>query len=152
MDIRDFEYLYQSMEQCKNNVLWKESVSSFTLNGIKNCLKLEEELKRGTYKARPTYSFKITYPKERDIMSIHFRDRVYQRSLNDNILYPTMTRSFIYDNCSCQKGKGTDFARKRLKCFLNRYYRKYGNQGYVLQIDLKKYYPTMSHKAVKEIG
>lgn len=151
MDITDFQYLYKSMEQCKKNVLWKESVSYFTLNGIKNCLKLEEELKTNTYKPRPTYSFKITYPKERDIMSIHFRDRVYQRSMNDNILYPIMTKSFIHDNCSCQKDRGTDYARRRLKCFLNRYYRKYETNGYVLQIDLKKYYPTMSHKAVLDL-
>ena len=54
--------------------------------------------------------------------------------------------SFIYDNYACQKGKGTDFARNRLKELLRRYYRKHGNTGYVYQFDIKGYYPNMSHE------
>lgn len=56
-----------------------------------------------------------------------------------------MTRSFIYDNCACQKGKGTDFARGRLKCHLQRCYRKNGLDAWVLQCDIKHYYDNMRH-------
>ena len=66
----------------------------------------------GKYKQKKTRKFKVYYPKERDIVSVHFRDRVFQRSLNDNILYPKISRSFIYDNMACQKGKGPDKARE----------------------------------------
>lgn len=31
-----------------------------------------------------------------------------------------------------------------------KFYKKYGNDGYVLQTDIKGYYPNMSHKEVKE--
>lgn len=91
----------------------------------------------------------ILYPKKRDGLSIAFRDRVYQRSINDNVLYPNVQRSFILDNCACQKGKGIDFARKRLKKHLWNYYTHYGTEGYVLQIDITGYYPNMRHDAVK---
>ena len=56
-----------------------------------------------------------------------------------------MTNSFIRDNWACQRGKGTDDARDRMKLFLQRMYRKYGTEFYGLQIDLHGYYPNMRH-------
>lgn len=144
-DVVGYAALYESMLKCKANVLWKASVQHFYLNSIEEVNKLSYELKTGTYKAHPPYKFMVKSPKEREIISICFRDRIYQRSMNDNVIYPTMTKNFIYDNCACQKGKGTDFARKRLKIFLNRFYRENGLDGYVFQIDIKKYYQNIPH-------
>ena len=145
------EALYESMNKCRHGVMWKASTASFVLNGIERCNQLSEELACGTYRARPTVKFKITSPKPRDIASITFRDRVYQRSLNDNAVYPVMSNSFIYDNFACQKGKGTDAARNRLKDFLHHYYRRYGHHGYVSQFDIHGYYPTMNHSVTEEM-
>lgn len=149
-DIVGFEALWDSMRKCKHGVMWKDSVAHFVLNGIPEVTKLSNELEQGTYKERSHKYFTIKYPKEREIMSISFRDRVYQRSLNDVAIYPMMSRSFIYDNCACQKGKGSDFARNRMKCHMERYYRRHGASGYVLKIDIRKYYDSMRHDVVKE--
>lgn len=140
-----FDALYTSMYKCKKGVMWKDSTAGFVLNGIERTMNLEEQLHNGTYRARPTVNFRIYAPKPRDIASITFRDRVYQRSLNDNAVYPIMSKSFILDNYACQKGKGTDAARNRLKEFLRRYYRKHGSVGYVAQFDIHGYYPNMNH-------
>lgn len=145
-----FEPLLDSMYKCKKGVIWKDSVAHYYLNGIEETLKLEKQLREGTYKARKPVCFKVTHPKERDIVSISFRDRVYQRSLNDNAIYPQMSKGFIYDNMACQKGKGTDKARNRLKAFLQKYYRKHGTDGYVLQCDISGYYPNMKHEVALE--
>lgn len=148
-EIYGFESLYESMMKCKKGVLWKNSVASFVLNDMERISKLAGSLQNGTYKAKKPYRFKIHHPKEREIASISFRDRVPQRSLNDNIVYPVMTRSFIYDNYACQKGKGTDKARNRLKQFLQRHYRKCGCSGWVAQFDIKGFYPNMDHAIVE---
>ncbi len=140
-----FDPLYLSMLKCRKGVLWKDSTASFYMNGIERTMKLSEELCAGTYKARPTVKFTVTSPKPREIASITFRDRVYQRSLNDNAVYPEMSKSFILDNYACQRGKGTDAARERLKDFLRKHYRKHGCEGYVAQFDIHGYYPNMSH-------
>ena len=145
-----FDALYQSMHRCRANVGWKDSVAHFCLNGIEETLKLERELKEGTYKPRAQKKIKITHPKPREAVSIAFRDRVYQRSLNDVIIYPAMSEQFIRDNAACQKGKGTDFARKTLDRFLHEAYRKYGRDFYVMQGDIKGYYPNMSHKVAED--
>lgn len=140
-----FDALYASMWRCKKGVLWKDSVAAYFHRSIERTARLSEELHSGTYKAAPTKHFTITYPKPREIASVAFRDRVYQRSLNDNVVYPAMTRSFIYDNFACQKGKGTDAARNRLKDFIREHYRKHGTEGYVAQFDIHGYYPNMRH-------
>lgn len=150
-EIIGFDALYESMHKCKRHVMWKGSVAHFVLNGVEETYKLSRELKNGTYKARKATKFTITKPKKREIISVSFRDRVYQRSLNDNVLYPTMTRSFIRDNWACQKGRGTDDARDRVKVFLQRMYRKYGTDFYVLQTDIHGYYPNMRHDVTNEM-
>ncbi|MCD7864049.1 MAG: hypothetical protein LUG61_11240 [Lachnospiraceae bacterium] len=145
-----FEALYESMCRCRKNVIWKDSVAHYYLNGIEETLKLEKELKAGTYKPRPQKKIQITHPKPREAVSIAFRDRVYQRSLNDNVIYPAMTKQFIRDNAACQKGKGTDFARATIDRFLHEVYRKYGLDAWVLQGDIKGYYPNMSHRVAED--
>ena len=100
-NVTGFDALYDSMHKCRKGVLWKDSVASFYLNGVERTMKLSEELHSGTYKARKPVKFMITSPKPREIASITFRDRVYQRSLNDNAVYPIMSKSFIYDNFAC---------------------------------------------------
>lgn len=140
-----FDALYDSMMKCIKGVTWKDSVASFYLRAGENISKLNRELTDGTYKAKEPKHFWITSPKPREIASVAFRDRVFQRSLNDNVVYPTMTKSFIHDNFACQKNKGTDAARERLVEFLRKYYRKHGSDGFVCQFDIKGYYPNMDH-------
>ena len=151
LEVMGYEALYRSMMKCKKGVMWKDSTAHFCLNGLTEVMKLEQSLMDGTYKERPGKKFTVYEPKKREILSIGFRDRVYQRSLNDNSVYPQMSKSFIYDNCACQKGKGTDFAMDRLNAHLQQYYRKYGKEGWVLQCDIKGYYPNMPHKLAEEV-
>lgn len=146
-----YEPLYDSIRKCRKGVGWKDSVASYSLNAIERTLTLYRKLHDGTYKSRPPVKFWITSPKPREIASITFGDRVYQRSLNDNAVYPQMSNSYIYDNYACQKNKGTDKARNRLKEFLRKHYRKHGVHGYVAQFDIKGYYPNMNHEVIEEI-
>lgn len=149
-EVTGYEALYRSMMKCKKGVMWKDSTAHFCLNGLTEVMKLEQSLMDGTYKERPGRTFTVYEPKKREILSISFRDRIYQRSLNDNAVYPMMAKSFIYDNCACQQGKGTDFAMNRLHAHLQRYYRKHGKDGWVLQCDIKGYYPNMPHEVAKK--
>lgn len=144
-----FDALYQSMLRCKKGVAWKDSVARFYHNAPTEILKLSTELRNGTYKHRPTQKFEVCQPKRRQVIGLAFRDRVVQRSLNDHAVYPQMVRHFIHDNTACQAGKGTAFARKRLHCFLQRFYRRHGMDGYVLQCDIVGYYPNMRHEVAE---
>lgn len=148
--ITDFDQLQESMVKCQKNVTWKPSVKSFVLNSEENLHRMEDQLKSGTWKNGKPRKIQIQYPKKREGLSIPFRDRVYQRSINDNSLYPQMSKKFIYANSACQKKKGTDFARKLIKKYIWNYFCKYGNEGWVVQMDIHGYYPNMRHDKVSE--
>lgn len=144
-----FKELYTGLVKSRRNVMWKDSVAGYSINILKNTYKLRQSLLRGTYKIDPYQIFKIHEPKEREIMATRIKDRQFQRSLCDNILYPQITRSFIYDNCACQRGKGVDFALDRMDAHLQRYYRKHGPDGWVLQCDVRHYFAETRHSDAK---
>lgn len=146
------EGLYESLQKCIKGTNWKTSVASFELNGLKKCHKLSKQLNDRSYVPKKLKTFDITRPKRRTCTVIGITDRVYQRSLNDNIVYPKMTRSLIRENAACQKGKGTDYARTLLKRDLFRlnYNQLNEKNGYALLLDIQGYYPNMQHKIVKD--
>lgn len=145
-----FDALFISMLKCKKGVIWKGSAASFFLNGIERTIKLSDDLRDGTYKSGKPVKFTITHPKKREIISIGFRDRVYQRSLNDNYIYPEVVKYLIPENAACQKGKGTDYARDLLIGYLREMYRLRRTEFHILQCDIKGYYPNMPHETAEE--
>ena len=137
--------LYKAVAKCKRNVAWKDSVCNYTRRRLYNCNALHESLMNGTYEISKYSIFYVHEPKERKIVSTRMKDRVFQRSLCDNYLYEEITKHFVYDNCACQRGKGTKFARDRLKIHMSKYYRKHGTNGFVLKIDLSNYFGSTRH-------
>ena len=142
--------LYKAMLKSKSGVIWKDSVAKFVMNGLLNCNDIKKKIYSNSYEILPYTKFIIHCPKTRFIESTRIRDRVFQRSLCDNYLYDQLTKNLIYDNCSSQKGKGTDFARDRLKYHLKTFYSKYGTNGYCLKCDIKDFYGSTLHSVAKE--
>lgn len=147
--ICSFEELFKAMYICKQNVMWKDSVAGFVKNGLINCYRLHNELMSNTYRLSPYSVFVVHEKKTRTIVSTRMRDRVVQRSLCDNYLTEHLTKGFIWDNCACLEGKGTDMARDRLVCHLQRFYRKHGLNGYVLKVDIHDFFGSTPHDVVK---
>ena len=146
-----FNCLFEAAFACTKNVAWKESVSKWIMDIYSNVLKLHSELQDGSYKISDPYVFHITDPKPRTVSATAFRDRVVQRSMCDNGLYKALTNGLIYDNCACQKQKGVSFAIKRLTEHLHRYYRQHHtNIGYIVRLDVRKYFPSIPHQKLKE--
>lgn len=145
-----FLALMESARKCRRGVIWKDSVASYMLNLPERTLAMSRKLQDGTFRCGKTREFDITRPKRRTIVSVGFADRVFQRSLNDNSIYPRMVRGFIKDNAACQEDKGTDYARERLKEFMRRHYRRHGPNGWVCQMDVAGYYPNMRHEVAED--
>ena len=124
-------------------------MAGYAADALKNTARLKDEIENGTYRISPYQRFMVHEPKTREIVATRFRDRQFQRSLCDTVLYRQMTRGFIYDNCACQIGKGVDFALNRLDTHLHRYYRKHGSDGWVLRCDIRHYFPDTPHDSAK---
>ena len=148
-DVIGMDALWDSLNKCLRGVRWKGRPAYWQLHAAEMLSALYDDLHAGTYTPRPTVTFTVTRPKVREIVATDFRDRVAQRTYNDNLIYPIMSRSWIYDNYACQAGKGADFARERLRAHLERYVRAHGTDGWILQLDIRGYYRNMRHDIVE---
>ena len=137
---------------CAKVSFWKESTQKFGQNLLKNCLKLQKDLREGTYQISSTINFTIyERGKCRNISAPRIKDRIVQKLLMQYVLLPKLTRPLIYDNYASLKGKGTSLARKRIMAILERFIRKYGTEGYILQVDIKKYFENIDHEVLKKL-
>lgn len=148
-DAVSFGELYKGLKKSCRNVRWKDSVTGYEANGLKNTFLLRQSLLNGTYQISGYQRFRVHEPKEREIVATRIKDRQFQRSLCDNVLYPQVTRSFIRDNCARQRGKGVDDALDRLNVHLQRYFRKHGASGWVLKCDIRHYFAETPHEIAK---
>ena len=144
--------LYKAMTEARKGVYWKSSVQRYNMNFLRNILRTTKDLhaERDVRKGFIDFDL-IERGKQRHIQSVHFSERVVQRSLCSNALKPLLTRTFIYDNGASLENKGIHFAIKRLKTHLSQHYRKHGIEGYVLLVDFKGYYPNILHEPIHNI-
>lgn len=144
--------LYEAAREASKGVDWKASVQRYNSLLLFNISKTRAELLAGKDIRRGFICFDICERgKLRHIKSVHFSERVVQKSFCTNILYPTFTRSLIYDNGASQKGKGTQFALDRLTTHLRRHFRKYGREGGILLIDFSDYFGNVAHEPLFKI-
>lgn len=57
----------------------------------------------------------------------------------------------VTNRAACQKKKGTDFCRNRMKCHLQRFYRQNKLSGYILECDVAGYYPNMKSEVAENV-
>lgn len=144
-----FENLYESYKKCIKNLTWKPSVQRYIADDIANIIRLEKELKNGTFKSKGFYEFDIMERgKPRHIRSVDIEERIVQRCLCDFCLVPVLSRSLIYDNGACIKDKGQHFTIKRIKRHLKEYHNKYRVDGVMLTMDFKSYFDKITHTLV----
>ena len=144
----EFQNLLKRLKGCTRGTKWKKSVAGYWLNRLINTYHLRREIILGKYRISKYLWFTITEPKVRDIYASHIRDRQYQHALIDDIVYPAATKTFIQANCACQKGKGTKFCIDIFVKQLREFSRIHGYEGYVLQCDIKGYFPNSNHDVV----
>lgn len=149
--ITDFNYLYRAFLKSKNNRSYKKSAIYFQLNAISEIRKLQNELKSHTYKVSGYTTFEVVYPKRREVKACKFRDKVVQHVLCDNILVPMLPDICITDNYAGQKGKGTGFARERLRKKMEMFDFSNEMNGYFYSGDITKYYYNIDHEKAIDV-
>lgn len=151
-DVFTFGNLYAAYKKCRRGVGWKHSTQAYKENAFANVRMAQRKLLDGTWKSNGFIEFDIfERGKHRHIRSVHITERVVQRCLCDNLLTPVLGPRLIPDNSASQKGKGVDYALRRLETHLHQFYRKFGRDGYILIYDFHKFFDSISHDAVAKI-
>lgn len=124
----------------------QSGIFSFDKDFDQNIANIYRELVTGTYQVSPYKCFKIFEPKERDIYMLPYRDRIVQH-LVILILEPMFVSVFTADSYICIKGKGIHAAVRKLKKTL----KDTENTTYCLQLDVRKFYPSVNHHILKAL-
>lgn len=151
-NLSSYYNLYLSSEQAARHVSWKLSVQKFNENGLIKTYNLHKKLLKGE-DIRTGF---ITFPcfergKIRIIRAVHFSERIVQKTLCREILYPVYTHYVIEDNYANQKYKGISYAMERFNRYLHNMIRENGRNGYILFIDFKNYFGSIPHDKLKEM-
>lgn len=141
--------LFDAFHACEKGVAWKASTQKchynllFEISGSYESLSLRKSIQKGFYCFNLMERGKL-----RDIASVHISERYVQRSLCDNALAPVCTRSILYSNCASIRGAGLKRSEEVLIKQLRRYYRKHGNNGYIVLFDAKSYFNSIPHENI----
>jgi len=149
--ICSFENLYRAYIKAKAGKKKTGSTARFQVMALDRVHRLKEQLEKQTYQMAPYNQFKIYEPKERQIQSCSFKDKVVQHCLCDNILIPRLAGEFIDSNSAGQIGKGTLYGMDLLKSHMLSYYRRHGTQGWILKCDITKFFYQIDHDVAKDI-
>ena len=138
--------------ECTMQSRWKETTQRYLSNMLVKNIELQADVLSGKYKVSPTVDFILNERGHiRQIEAPVVRDRIVQKTLMKNVLTPSIRPVLIYDNYASLTDRGTSFARKRLEVMLHRYIRKHGTDGYILLIDVKKYFGNIDHEILKKL-
>lgn len=146
----DANNLYRAYKASVKNSKWKESVQRFMLNFLRHIFSIQEDLLNRTLKNGPIDEFELSERgRVRPITSIQIRDRIVRHALCDELMLPEVRKRIIYDNCASIKGRGISMQRKRFEVHLRKYYKLYGNEGWILFGDFTKFYDNIIHEIAK---
>ncbi|MEG4347954.1 RNA-directed DNA polymerase [Microcoleus sp. A003_D6] len=142
-EIISFENLLVAARKAQKGKRFRHNVLAFNYNLETELLKLQAELANKTYTPGAYRTFEIVEPKRRMISAAPYRDRVLHHALC-NIIVPLFDRTFIHDSYANRVGFGTHRALRRFTEFAR-------SSRYVLQCDIKKYFPSIDHEILKAL-
>lgn len=134
--------------KARKGKLCSYGVRRHDVNKEKNILKLHQDLMNGSYRTSNYTIFKIYDPKEREIYRLpYYPDRIVHHAIM-NYLEPLFVSVFTNDTYSCIKNRGIHGALINLKKVLRQ---DPTGTHYCLKLDVKKFYPSISHDILKDI-
>jgi RNA-directed DNA polymerase len=140
-DIISFENLHLASRKAQRSKRFRENVLEFNHNLEPNLLQLQQELITHTYQPGQYRTFEILDPKPRIISAAPYRDRIIHHALC-NIIVAPIERTFIHTTYANRQGFGTHRALQQF----TRYCR---SSRYILQCDIKKYFPSIDRTLLK---
>ena len=144
--------LNDSFYQCIKNNHWKFSTQNYWENLLENNIKLHEDLINDNYIEQPKYCFGINERgKYRLIEAPTIRDRIVQKILSTKVLIPQLYPYLIYDNYASLKHRGTSQARQRTELVLRKWIRQYGDEGYIVLMDIHNFFGSIDHEILKSM-
>jgi len=150
----------------------KKAEAIFEAQETENLMQISNQLLTKQYFPAKLSSFMIFEPKKREINAPAFRDKIVQRNLTDNIIYPALSPGIPFNSFAAQTGKGQHYGLDMLEKQMRTYFlRRKGkdernrkeqglpykpieewdySDGWVIKGDIRKCFPSTDHEKLKE--
>ena len=115
--------------------------AAFLANLETEVLRLERELRAGSWRPGRYVEIEVTEPKRRLVSAAPFRDRVVHHAVHA-VVGPLFERGFIAHSYANRTGKGTHRAVRQYERFRDRH-------RHVLRGDVFRYFPAIDHAILK---
>lgn len=144
-----FSDMYRAGKECCNGVRWKNSVQRFELHIFSGTAKRRRMILEGQWNPGAYVHFYImARGKTRPIDAPRIQDRQIHKTYTQKVLLPLYLPSMIYNNGASLRDKGFQFSKDELKKELRQHYRRHGYEGWVILIDFKQFFPSVSHEEI----
>lgn len=143
--------LYQAFYDAKRHKSKRSYVKKWERNLKANMEALCDELYTRTYRPLPSKCFIVDYPKKREIFAAMFRDRIVHH-LYFNYTNKLYERTFIQDNYSCIKGRGTHYGIGRIRDFCRKESQNWQRKCYVMHLEIRGYFMHIDRNRLLEIA
>jgi retron-type reverse transcriptase len=151
MENLTFEKMIQAHERAKQGKLNRYEVLNFDLNLESNIVNLVEKIRTGKYKMGTYRTFTIYEPKERIIKALPYIDRVVHQWYVEEFIKKYIVPKFIKDTYACICDRGTHKAVDAMQKYMRIAQRNYGDNYYILKMDIKKFFYNIDHNILLEI-
>ena len=141
--IANFAALHAAWRKAVKGKRKKTGAAGFTANLETELLRLERELRDGSYRPGRYVEIAIRDPKPRLVSAAPFRDRVVHHALCA-VVQPLFERGFIDHSYANRTGKGTHRAVAQYERWRDRH-------QHVLRCDIHRYFPSIDHAVLKSL-
>ncbi len=139
--VTDFANLLQAARQAQRCKRFRDNVLEFNYHLELQLEQIQTELLEKSYVPGAYRTFRIFDPKPRLISAAPYRDRVVHHALC-NVIIPLLDRTFIPHCYANRQGLGSHRALRQFTEFAR-------TSRYILQCDIRKYFPTIDHAILK---
>lgn len=144
----DLASLHKAYYKVKKGKRGKPAAIKFGLNAMEGLCRLKWSMENRSYRLGSYTTFNVTRPVFREVKTCSFQDKIVLSSVCKNILWDRIEPHLIDTNYASRKGFGQHMALDILEKHMRAYYINHGCNGYVLRIDVRKYFYNLSHDAI----
>lgn len=150
-DVFTFHNLYTAGKQCCKGVRWKNSAQRFEHHlfsgtAARRKMLISQKWKPGGY----VHFILSERGKTRPIDAPRIQDRQIHKAFTQKVLLPLYLPSMIWNNGASLPGKGFDFSKRELRKDLQYHFRRYGLNGFIILLDFRQFFPSVSHEKIFE--
>lgn len=148
IDEANFYKAYKQTQKGKSK--FKPDAMKFALDETYNLAELKQSLIDETYEFGGYDTFPVFEPKPRIINAPQYRDKIVQIAIN-NVLKEIYYPCLIFDTYACIDNKGTHKCVDRIQHFMRKAKWEYGDEAYIIKIDIKKFFYTIDRDVLKRL-